>query len=181
MNEGEASAPFAAKFMDECRDHPEFMFAFMQDHAYLRVLRHENDARFLHHTAAQAVWYAKHPFERMCLFASQTLAAGALRHERWYHSSRVRFDHAVNELGGSQEAVAIQTLDVARGAELIGDLDRAVDYAAIARHVAVSRREDLLQARAEAILLRMGVSRVDALPAMAGLVGLLADEGSRPE
>lgn len=162
---GEA-APFGVRRVDLWRESPEGMFAFLQDFAYLRLIRGEDDARFLHQTAAQAAWYATHPFERMCLFASQVYAAGTLGHQKWYDSARKRFDYAVGELGGAEEGVAMQTLDVARGAELIGDTGRAVDYAAIARHVSGKRREFILQERAEALMLRMGVVRMDSVPVL---------------
>ncbi len=74
------AAPHAIERMDLWREDPEGMFNFVQDFAYLRLLRHESDARFLHQTAAQAAWYAANPFERMCLYASQTFAAGTMRH-----------------------------------------------------------------------------------------------------
>ncbi len=80
-----------------------------------------------------------------------------MRHERWYDASRKRFEYAVGELGGFQEGVAMQMLDVARGAELMGDMIRASDYAATARHIASTRHETALQQRADTILVRLGV------------------------
>jgi hypothetical protein len=160
------AAPYAVQRMEMWRESPEGMFAFVHDFAYLKLLRREDDARFLHQTAAQAAWYVKHPFECMCLFASQTFAAGTLKHQRWYTAARKRFEFSVGELGGSEEGVAMQTLDVAKGAELMGDTARAIDYAATARHIAGKRREYVLQERAEEVMLRLGVVRLDSVPVL---------------
>lgn len=156
MGDRDEAAPYGRARMDVDRQSPQGIFAFTQDVAYLRLLRREEDATFLRQTAVQATWYANTSFERMCLFASQAYAAGSLRHERWFDDSRRRFDHAVSELNGIEEGVAMQALDVACGAEAMGYTEMAMDYAASARHVARNRGETVLHDRAQAIMLRLG-------------------------
>lgn len=160
----EESAPHAAACVHLAERRPEMLFAFWHDFAYLRLQRNEGEATFLHHTAAQAAWHAgDNPFERMCLFASQAFAAGTLRNARWYESSRRFFEHAVGEMGGNEEGVAMQMLDAARGAERIGDIDHALDYASSAYRISSRRGEGVLNERAEATMLRLGVMQVPVL------------------
>jgi len=163
LNDKGTASPHAVVRMDIWRDSPSGLFAFVQDLSYLRLLRRETDARFLYQTAAQAAFYAQNPFERMVLFASQAFAAGTLQHERWYEASRRRFDYAVDKLAGAEEGVALQMLDVARGAEMMGRRGEAMDYAASARHIASRRREPIVQDRADEIMVRLGVVQVHGL------------------
>lgn len=145
-------------------------YAFIHDNAYMGADGTATDPRYLYDAARGAAWYADDPFEKMVLLASMAMAAGLMGNGKFFHQAARLFETATHELH-SQEGVALQLLDIARGARELGCADVAMDALARARTIAGERHEDAVQERATREIEELvAASRLPGIPRLPELV-----------
>lgn len=153
---------------DSYRGDPDTrLYAFVHDNAYMGADGTATDPRHLYDAARGAMWYAEDPFEKMVLLGSMALAAGLTGNSKWFTRAARLFDLATHDLA-SDEGVALQLLDVARGARVLGLGDVALELLVRCRLVSGRRDEDAIQHTATEIIGEM-------------TAGLIMSEVPRPE